>query len=177
MTATFTAIQREAYDLIISTGGMGRGQYDLVEESFLKAGGEVIYNRLAQQPGKRSLFGRIDDTFFFGLPGPPTAVLTLMHAIVGPTLLQMQGAHNSRPVTIAARLSEPLTCRHPGLMQLQGGILSYRDGTCSVRPAARLESPNCYLLLDAGRTSWQKGETVTVELCATPLGVLPHQLI
>jgi len=174
LARTFAGLRETACDLVISTGGMGPGKYDLIEQAFHEAGGEVIYNHLDLTPGKSSLCGLLGGKLFFGLPGPPTAVHALMNAIVGPALLQMQGVGASYPRTINACLSQPITIRRPGIMQLRGGILSYSDGRCLVKMAGKHEPPSCYLVIPADRTSYEQDELIEVQLTATPFGAAPR---
>lgn len=173
LAETFAGLPAASFNLVISTGGMGPGKYDLIEQAFQKAGGEVIYNHLDLTPGKNSLFGRLGDTLFFGLPGPPTAVHALLTAVVGPVLMQMQGIRCPYPETIGAYLSQPVTIRRPGIMQLRGGILSHENGRCLVRIAGKFEPPSCYLVFDADRKTYEQGELIKVLLTATPFGAAP----
>ncbi|WP_073614859.1 molybdopterin molybdotransferase MoeA [Desulfopila aestuarii] len=172
LAQTFAELRATECDLVISTGGMGPGKYDLIEQAFLEAGGEVIYNHLDLTPGKNSLCGLLGEKLFFGLPGPPTAVHALMNAVVGPALLQIQGVGTLYPMIISACLSQPITIRRPGIMQLRGGILSYSDGRCLVRMAGKHEPPSCYMVIAADRSSYKQDELIEVQLTATPFG--PH---
>jgi len=170
LAETFANLTTANHHLVISTGGMGPGKFDLIEQTFLEAGGRVIYNRLDLTPGKNSLFGRINGMLFFGLPGPPTAVHALMTAIVGPSLLRMQGVSAPYPKTIKAHLGHALSIRKPGIMQLRSGILLQRDGFCQVRPAKKWEVPSCYIVVPGNRSSYDQDELIDVQLTATPFG-------
>lgn len=156
------------YDLVISTGGMGPGKYDLIEQAFVNTGGHVLYNGLDLRPGKATLCGTLGRTLFFGLPGPPTAVRALMNSIVGPTLLQMQGVSQPYPLTVQAHLSHDLTIKRPGVMQLKGGRLSFDCGRCTAKAASKLEPPTCYLVIPAERSSYGQGELIEIHLTSVP---------
>jgi molybdopterin molybdotransferase len=152
-------------DVIISTGGMGPGKYDLVEKAFVDAGGgTILFNSLAVRPGKAVLFGRLGETLFFGLPGPPYAVRTLMHELVGPALLAMQGGGDPGPKRRQAYLLHPVESKLLKVMHLKDGVLELEGGRCSVRLADRLENANCHILLHPGRTRFAEGELVDVHL-------------
>lgn len=168
MTKVFNQIQDGEYDMVISTGGMGPGKYDLIEQTFIASGGKVLYNRLNLRPGKASLCGTIDKTLFFGLPGPPTAVNALMNAIVGPALMQMQGVQQLYPRVIQAYLEQPLSIKRSGVMQLRGGVISFNKGCCMVRESAGLEPSTCYLVLDAQKSGYDRGELIDVHLKSGP---------
>lgn len=151
-------------DAIISTGGMGPGKYDLVENAFVEAGGTILFNALAVRPGKAVVFGRLGEALFFGLPGPPYAVRTLMHELAGPALLAMQGAKDPGPKWIQAYLLHPLESKYLEVLQFRDGVLELAGGRCSVRLAERLETANCHILLHPGSTRFAEGELVDVHL-------------
>ncbi len=66
------AAQRErGLELIISTGGMGPGKYDLVGRVLEKLGTPILYRELQVRPGKATLAALLGKSLFFGLPGPP----------------------------------------------------------------------------------------------------------
>lgn len=168
LAAVFDRLKSGKYDVVISTGGMGPGKYDLIEQTFIETGGEVIYNSLDLRPGKASLGGLLGRTLFFGLPGPPTAVRALMNAIVGPALMRMQGVTGTYPEATRAHLQHPITIKRPGVMQLRGGIVSIQNGNCMVRAADRLEPPSCYLVIGAEKAEYEAGELIDVQLTANP---------
>lgn len=156
-------------DVMVSTGGMGPGKYDLVEKAFLAAGGVVFFTGLAMRPGRSILFGKLGRTLFFGLPGPPYAVRTLLHALVGPALLAMQGAKQAGPKKTEAYLLHPLEVKHHEVLQLKDGVLVLSGGRCSVRLAGRLETSNCHILLHPGCSRYGEGEPVEGHLIGEPL--------
>jgi molybdopterin molybdotransferase len=164
MTEIFRQIANNNFDIVISTGGMGPGKYDLIEKSFDDAGGRTIYNRLNLRPGKDSLFGTLNQTLFFGLPGPPTAVRALMNALVGPAILQMQGLTMPFPRTLQAHLQHQITVRRHGVMQLWGGMLSFQDGYCKVRVADKKEHSSCYIVVAPEKNCYQPGELIEIHL-------------
>ncbi len=157
-------------DILISTGGMGPGKFDLIEDAFAQCGGETIYRSLTMRPGKSTLFGRLGSALFFGLPGPPPAVQLLFHELVRPALCALQGLKQCSPQKIKATLTEDLTLARYGLLRLKSGIFSLDDGSCLVRPARRSELANCYIFCSPKKQSIQKGEMVEVHLTASCFG-------
>ena len=155
-------------EILVTTGGMGPGRYDLVEETFLRAGGELIYRALNVRPGRSTLFGRLGRTLFFGLPGPPGAVQLLCNELVAPALLALQGLRGSFPVAVRARVSHGFTLRSRGVCRLKAGVLSLNRGRCEVRPAQRHQSPSCYLVIPPRRRCYRPGQEITVHL---PVGL------
>lgn len=174
LAAIFAAALLGNYDMVISTGGVGPGKYDLLEQAFIAAGGQLLYDRLALIPGKGSLGGLLGGRLFFGLPGPPTAVHALMTVLVGPLLMQCQGIHHRLPRTIHGMLDEELVVRRPGLMQLRGATISMVDGCCRIRLAEKTEIPDCYLVIAADAARLPANQPVEVRLAESPFGLAPY---
>ncbi len=151
-------------DILISTGGMGPGKFDLIEDAFARCGGETIYRSLTMRPGKSTLFGRLGNTLFFGLPGPPPAVQLLFHELVRPAFCALQGLTQCSPQKIKATLTEELILARHGSLRLKSGIFYLHDGSCLVRPAKRSELANCYIFCSPEKQSILKGEMVEVHL-------------
>jgi molybdopterin molybdotransferase len=160
----FAAIKEGGYDLAVSSGGMGPGKYDLVKKAFGDAGGKIILQTLAMQPGRSTLLGTLGKTVFIALPGPPHAVRTLINELVGPVLLWMQGASSCRPVALSARLGHDYRVKKTDLLQVKGGVPEVREGICTVRLAERLEPISCYVLFPPGKKEFKAGEAVEVHL-------------
>ncbi len=151
-------------DLVITTGGMGPGKYDLVAQAFKTLGVTIHYHSLRLRPGKATLFGTKNNTLFFGLPGPPPAVRLLFHELVHPALLALQGRKKPGPKSLRAELTEELAIKQKGLLNLKGGILTLANGRCQVRPAGRHEAASCIILVPPHRRCLKKGELVTIHL-------------
>jgi molybdopterin molybdotransferase len=151
-------------DLVITTGGMGPGKYDLVAQALTQLGVTIHYRALKLRPGKATLFGTKDGTLFFALPGPPPAVRLLFHELVHPALLALQGRKKPGPKSLRAELTEELAIKQKGLLNLKGGILTLANGRCQVRPADRHEAASCIILVPAHRRCLKKGALVTIHL-------------
>jgi molybdopterin molybdotransferase len=160
----FAKMRRDELDVMITTGGMGPGKYDLVERVFVEAGGKVLFNSIAMRPGKSVLFGILGRTLVFGLPGPPYAVRTLLNELVGPALLAMQGAKGTRPKKVQAQLLHQINIKRNDILRLKDGVLTLSEGKCQVRFAGRLEIPNCFILLPPGQLHYSEGALVEVHL-------------
>ena len=164
----FATLDPEQTDVIITTGGMGPGKYDLLEEAFVQAGGRIIYNALRIRPGKATLFGILGRSLFFGLPGPPPAVHLLFHELVRPALLALQGIRRCLPETVKARLTEPVACPENNTLCLKSGIFQIASGICTVRAARKSEASSCYLLCPAHRRQLKRGEWIQAHLTSSP---------
>ncbi len=81
-------------DVIITSGGMSKGKYDLVQAAFASLGMDMTRSTLLGKPGKPSIFGKIGDNLVFGLPGSPTAAMISFEQFIKPALLKMMGHSN-----------------------------------------------------------------------------------
>lgn len=80
----------EKADVLISSGGVSVGEADFVKAALQQVGEQRLW-KLAMKPGKPLVFGKIDQSTFFGLPGNPAAVFATFCIIVRPFLLRLQG--------------------------------------------------------------------------------------
>ncbi|HEY5382278.1 MAG TPA: gephyrin-like molybdotransferase Glp [Acidobacteriaceae bacterium] len=103
---------REA-DLLLLSGGVSMGKYDLVEQALREAGAELIFTGAWIQPGKPVVFGRMRRdqserkwTYFFGLPGNPVSTEVCFRLFVAPMLRALAGQTEISPRFVEARLAE-----------------------------------------------------------------------
>ena len=96
-------------DLLLLSGGVSMGKFDLVEEVLAELGAEFFFQGTAIRPGKPLVFGRVRDRFFFGLPGNPVSTSVTFELFVRPALAMLGGAEFEPPVFLRARLAKP--CR------------------------------------------------------------------
>jgi len=160
----FVKVKGGEHDLLVTTGGMGPGKYDLVRDAFVHAGGQVIFSALDMRPGKSVLFGKLGEILFFGLPGPPHAVQTLFSILVVPAILAMQGRVGSWPQKVQAALQHPVKVKRNDILRFRDGLLILDGGKCLVRFSGKNEMSNCYILLQSGQTDYTEGELVEVYL-------------
>ena len=100
------ALSQDA-DLIITSGGVSVGDFDLVKR-VLAAEGEMHFWSLNVKPGRPLAFGVVDGVPLLGLPGNPVAAMISTELFARPALLKMQGFTDwSRP-TVQARLTQPI---------------------------------------------------------------------
>jgi molybdopterin molybdotransferase len=165
--ATFRAtLARHAADadLIITTGGVSAGAYEVVKDSL---GDEVEFVKVAMQPGMPQGAGRVSGTPIITLPGNPVSALVSFEVFIrGPLRAAMGLAHPERP-RITAELTESL--RSPGgKRQFRRGVLDPEKGTVtSYGPPAShhlrwLASANCLLEIDEDVVELPAGSPVRV---------------
>jgi len=100
---------REA-DLLLLSGGVSMGKYDLVEQVLREFRAEFFFTGALIQPGKPIVFGRLPSekgwTYFFGLPGNPVSAQVCFALFVVPMLRALAGRTEIAPVFVEARLAE-----------------------------------------------------------------------
>lgn len=86
-------------DVLILTGGVSVGKYDLTKAAIGELGAEIFFERVRLKPGKPAVFARLNDTLVFALPGNPVSAAVTFHLFVRPSLLILQGAKSFEPRT------------------------------------------------------------------------------
>jgi molybdopterin molybdotransferase len=95
-------------DLIVLTGGVSMGKYDFVEQALFRLGAEFYFTGARIQPGKPVVFGTLENTHFFGLPGNPLSTMVTFALFGAPMLRALGGESEDRPRFIMARLDEEI---------------------------------------------------------------------
>ena len=88
-------------DVLITTGGVSMGKYDLVGDALERVGVEQLFHKIAIKPGKPVWFGRRDDALVFGLPGNPVSCLVTHEVFVRPALARVGGCEAEVPERLA----------------------------------------------------------------------------
>ena len=158
-------------DVIVTTGGTGKGEKDLVSSTISTLGGNVLFHGVAMSPGKQALFAKLGGTLLFGLPGRPAATYIAFEQLVRPVLLQMLGLSQVFPPETTAVLS--------GAVKVRGKLLSFLFGRLIFGPAGleveslrserkgtltEMLAANCLLQVPPGVDRLDKGEPVKVQL-------------
>jgi molybdopterin molybdotransferase len=119
---------REA-DLLLLSGGVSMGKYDLVEQVLREFRAEFFFTGALIQPGKPIVFGRLPSgrgwTYFFGLPGNPVSAQVCFALFVAPMLRALAGRTEIAPVFVEARLAE----------EMRGGAGNSKGGVTRFLPA------------------------------------------
>lgn len=83
----------ERCDVIITSGGVSMGVYDVTKSAINELKAEVFFERVALRPGKPTVFARLPNgALFFGLPGNPVSVSVTFNLFARTALLAMQNA-------------------------------------------------------------------------------------
>ncbi len=153
-------------DLIITTGGVSAGAYEVVKDALT---GAVEFVKVAMQPGMPQGAGTVDGTPIVTLPGNPVSALVSFEVFIRPALRAAMGLPNPERPRRTAVLTEDLTSPR-GKRQFRRGVLDTDAPTATVTsygpPASHhlrwLASANCLLELDEDTGEVAAGERVQV---------------
>jgi molybdopterin molybdotransferase len=95
-------------DVLLSTGGVSVGEYDLVHEAFRRAGVEEVFWKIRVKPGKPVRFGVAGDVPVVGLPGNPVSALVTFEVFVRPGLRRMLGDPRPFRPLVDVELAQPM---------------------------------------------------------------------
>lgn len=93
-------------DVLLTSGGVSVGDYDYVQEILLDLGLQKKFWKVAIKPGKPVLFGLLDSTLVFGIPGNPASALVVFEALIRPALRQMMGFQQLERPQVQGTLQE-----------------------------------------------------------------------
>ncbi len=152
-------------DLLLLSGGVSAGKYDIVEKVLADIGAEFYFDRVLIQPGQPLVFARVGTTFVFGLPGNPASTMVTFAVLARAALDLLNGVLTPVLGLQLARLMKGF--RHKkGLTRF---IPAYvREG--QVEPVAwqgssdvpALARANSFLVARDDREVWESGETIEV---------------
>lgn len=163
-------------DLIITTGGVSAGAYEVVKEALGRAsalpatsGGssEVEFVKVAMQPGMPQGAGTVNGTPIVTLPGNPVSALVSFEVFIRSPLRAAMGLPNPERPQRTAVLTEDLTSPR-GKRQFRRGVLDVQAGTVtSYGPPAShhlrwLASANCLLEIDEDVADLAAGSHVLI---------------
>ncbi len=128
-------------DMVITTGGVSAGAYDIVKE-VLSGLGTVSFDKVSMQPGKPQGFGTIgeDSTPIFTLPGNPVSAFVSFEVFVRPAIRKMLGSPRLHRPSVRAVLEERLRSPDGRRQFARARVQTTTDGTHRVRPLGAQQS-------------------------------------
>ncbi|MDG4864928.1 molybdopterin molybdotransferase MoeA, partial [Streptomyces sp. T-3] len=168
-------------DLLVTTGGVSVGAYDVVKEALQHVGDEdeagsgIEFRKLAMQPGKPQGFGSIgpDHTPLLALPGNPVSSYVSFELFVRPAIRALMGLPDVHRPTAHAELScdKPLSSPR-GKRQFLRGRYDGEGATGTVTPVggagshliAALAHANCLIVVPEDTTEVAPGTELEVVL-------------
>ena len=159
----------ENSDLIITSGGVSMGEWDLVRK-IMEEEGEIHYWRVKIRPGSPPLFGTWKGTPLFGVPGNPVSSHVVFRMLVRPWILNqfgIQGPYDSTvPVTLLEDLKAAEDCftlRRVYVENIEGELLASTKTHQGSGNLHSLVSANALTYLAPGTTA-KKGQKIDVIL-------------
>jgi len=157
-------------DAIITTGGVSVGEADFIKQMMAKLG-EVLFWKIAMRPGRPMAFGKIGNSYLFGLPGNPVAVMVTFYAFVRDALLRLSGRSDEAFPALQAVSAQNMR-KVPGRTEYQRGVLFREQNQWKVRTTGQqgsgvlrsMSEANCFIVLEHERGNVQAGEPVQVHL-------------
>jgi len=160
---------RSDADVIVTTGGVSVGDYDIMADFFLSWDGETLFNKLAMRPGSPTSAGIWNGKLIVGLSGNPSACFVGFELFIRPVILTMQGAPQDIPQPISAYLGESYL-KVNAFTRYVRGKLAYEDGRVVARQVGldkssaviTLKDADCLIIIPPTKTGFRAGERVEV---------------
>jgi molybdopterin molybdotransferase len=152
-------------DLLLITGGVSAGKFDLVEPALLRAGARFHFTGVLIQPGKPAVFGERPakktpagkgrrTQYFLGLPGNPVSSAVTFLLFASPVLAALAGRTEFGPRFALARLSADVTAK-PGLTRFLPAACSFAGPLPEVQlvswqgsgDIAAMARANCFMVV------------------------------
>ncbi len=160
-------------DLLILSGGVSAGKYDLVEKVLEDLGAQIFFDAVAIRPGKPAVFGWCCGKPVFGLPGNPVSTMVTFELFVVPAIESLSGyAPKSLPL-FKAKLAHPVAEKGPVAHFLPARV-SWPSGETGGDPKVEVllwegsgdvgavVRANCFLVIHTSRFQLEAGEWVDV---------------
>lgn len=155
-------------DILLITGGVSMGDFDMVPEMMEKAGIDILFRTIAVQPGKPTVFGFKNNKYCFGLPGNPVATFMIFELLVKPLIYKIMG-HDFIPQTIPMKFGTEYSRRASDRMsvlpvQIQpDGTIAPVDyhGSAHIHALAFAQG---FVFIPIGQTKLKKGDILNVRL-------------
>jgi molybdopterin molybdotransferase len=159
----------EHADIVLTSGGVSVGDYDLVKAVLQQSGG-IDFWQVAMQPGRPMAVGSIGRAHFFGLPGNPVASMLTFHLFVRPALWKLAGRRELFVTPFRALATERMSKR-TGRREFKRGILTFASDRWEVRTTGpqgsgiltSMTAANCFIVIEEERGDVAAGELVWVE--------------
>lgn len=162
-------------DAVLSTGGASVGDADYVVEALEKLG-NVGFWQVAMKPGRPLAFGRINQAWFFGLPGNPVSAMVTFLQLVRPALVKLAGSTPALPLQVPLPVTAGIRKR-PGRREFQRGRLVTGENGPGVAPFGHqgsgvlrsMSEADCLINLPPELGDVAPGQSVLVEPFAQPV--------
>ena len=121
-------------DVLITTGGVSVGKYDLTKFALRELGAEIFFERLRLKPGKPTVFAKLKKTLIFSLPGNPVSAAVTYYLFVRSALMRMQNAREPELKKGSAITSKPVKAPKERDAYLPASLSTDVNGTLIAEP-------------------------------------------
>jgi molybdopterin molybdotransferase len=154
-------------DIVLTSGGVSMGKYDLVEAVLEELGAHVEFEKVAMKPGKPTVFGWRDRTFVFGLPGNPVSTIVSFQLFVRPLIRRLLHSSDVKNRFMNATLTGAVRC-DPAREACVPASVSFTGGRYYLSPVAwkgssdlvGLSRANAYVRIPQAEGSLEPGASV-----------------
>jgi molybdopterin molybdotransferase len=153
--------------LLLLSGGVSAGKYDIVETVLADLGAEFYFDRVLIQPGQPVVFGCARGTFFFGLPGNPASTMVTFETLARAAVDLLSGCADASLTVVFAKLRADF--RHkPGLTRFLPARLEAGGRDVTPLPwqgsgdVFALARSNAFAIAREERESWPAGDIIEV---------------
>ncbi|MBU1308288.1 MAG: molybdopterin molybdotransferase MoeA [Gammaproteobacteria bacterium] len=156
-------------DVLITSAGVSVGDADYTRQILHKLG-QINFWQVAIKPGKPFAFGKLNNCWFFGLPGNPVAAVVTLEQLVQPVLRKLSGENVVGEVKLLSAECEVPLKKQPGRMDYQRGWYWQGEhglkvktlGAQSSGMLSSIANANCYIVLERDSASLPAGEIVSI---------------
>jgi molybdopterin molybdotransferase len=155
------------FDLLLLSGGVSAGKYDIVERVLADLGAEFFFDRVLIQPGQPLVFGKAQGKFFFGLPGNPASTMVTFEIFARAAVELLGGEADPMLPLLQSRLSKDfnqktgLTRFFPARLSSNGSEIT-PVGWQGSGDVAALTRSNAFLVTEPDREKWSAGDLIRV---------------
>jgi molybdopterin molybdotransferase len=156
-------------DMLILSGGVSMGKFDLVERVLALMGAEFFFDAVAIRPGKPTAVGRVRDKLVFGLPGNPVSAMVTFQLFAIPAIDLLSGAV-ARQLSLLEVWAAETVHEKSGLTHFLPARIEWSNGRPQVKTLAwqgsgdiaTLSNANCFVVVPFDRQDFALGEIVSV---------------
>src|SRR5579862_1631194 len=162
-----------AADMLILSGGVSVGKYDLVEQVLQDLGAEIFFESVAIRPGKPAVFGWLRGKPVFGLPGNPVSTMVTFELLVAPAIELLCG-HPPQPLPLFKAMLAHSVDEKGSVAHFLPARVSWPNQDSGRSPkvelvlwegsgdVAAVARANCFLVVYPSRPRLEAGEWVDV---------------
>ena len=175
--------QAAGADMLLISGGVSAGKYDLVEPALARIGAQFHFTGVRIQPGKPLVFGQIprigeppNAQFFFGLPGNPISSAATFLLFAAPILAALAGSRETHPRFVLAQLARDTDRKaKPGLTRFLPAFCTFNPSVSALPQVAAVPwqgsgdltafaQSNCFLVIPEDAAHLEAGSTARILL-------------